>query len=694
MNPRSVAVIGASEDQTKFGGRLYRMLLHHGYEGTVYPINPGRDTLFGLKTHASLQALPAAPDMVVLALPRDKVKDQIAAAAERGAKGGIIITAKFSDAGPEGAAIEREIVEIARAKGMRLIGPNCLGLISAANRVVLCSSPVLERKPLPLSPIGLVSQSGALMATLFDRAWDRGIGFTHGVSVGNQADIELCDVVDYLIADPRTRVICTYIEGIKDAERFVRTARKARAAGKPWLAVKAGRTEAGSKAAFSHTASIAGSHDVLAAVCRDEGVTLLDDPNAMILLAAELARVGERPVRRIGIFTTSGGGGALAADAVSAHGLELARFTATTEAAFADWYSPGQAQNPVDVGGRKSEAKADLARATVAALLDDANTDGLLLPITTAPDVPGLCAQIADGVQGERGGKPAFVVMEPGKAGDGGRAKLVEGGVTYTDTLGEAVEALTAWATRAPAADAAQAPARPGDIPGQAPAAAATLNESDSKALLAQYGVPVGADLTAASVEQAVQHARSLGYPVVMKIVSPDVVHKSDAGGVRLDIQDDEAVAAAWRRIHDDVRKAVPQARIDGISIQNQARGKLELIVGARRDPQFGPVVVVGAGGILVELLPTPLILRAPAAPEAVKRLLQTLPVWPILAGYRGTPLAVDAVVDAIVRASWLAADLGSQDFEFDINPLIVAADRCVAVDARIRIGNTEETSA
>lgn len=692
MNPRSIAVVGASEDQSKFGGRLYRMLLKHAYGGTVYPINPGRESLFGIPAWPSIDALPAAPDMVVMALPRDKVKAQIEAAAQRGAQGAIIITAKFADAGPEGAALEREIVDIARASGMRLIGPNCLGLISAANQVVLCSSPALDRERLPISPIGLVSQSGALMATIFDRAWDNGIGFTHGVSVGNQADLELCDFVDYLIADERTKVICTYIEGIRDPQRFIEVARRARAAGKPWLAVKAGSTEAGSKAAFSHTASIAGSHEVLAAICRDEGITLMEDVNAMVLLASALSRHAQAAVRRVAIFTTSGGGGALAADALASRGLELAAFTAQTQAHLGEWYTEGQAQNPVDIGGRKFDGGADIVRETMAALTHDANTDALLIPITTAPTMAGLAGELVQAL-GSAPEKPAFIVMQPGSAANAARQVLLDGGLPFANTVGEAIEALAAWSTRAPGA-AIGAEQRPADLAAPTPAPTGVLNEAQSKALLQHYGIPVSRDLIADSAGQAVEHARTLGYPVVMKIVSPDVVHKSDSGGVMLNVGNDAEVAQAWERIIANVRQAVPDARIEGVSIQNQASGNLEMIIGARRDAQFGPILVIGAGGVLVELLPARCILRAPAAASHVRQLLQTLPIWPLLAGYRGKPLNVDAVVNAVVRAGWLAADLAHDEFEFDINPLIVSPEGCIAVDARLRVGHHPETQA
>ncbi|UUZ66176.1 CoA-binding protein (plasmid) [Polaromonas sp. P1-6] len=225
LNPRSVAVIGASEDQTKFGGRLYKTLLQHHYDGVVYPINPTRDSLFGIKTFASIDATPTPPDMAIMALPQSKVKGEISACAARGVKAAIIITSKFSDAGPEGLALEREVVAAAAEHGMRLIGPNCLGLISPANKLVLCSSPAVNVERLIEAPIGFISQSGALMGTLFDRSYGMGIGFSHCVSVGNQADLELADFIEFLIEDDKTEVICSYVEGIKSPQRFVELAR-------------------------------------------------------------------------------------------------------------------------------------------------------------------------------------------------------------------------------------------------------------------------------------------------------------------------------------------------------------------------------------------------------------------------------------------------------------------------------------
>lgn len=694
LAPRSVAVIGASEDQTKFGGRLYRMLIKHGYAGEIYPINPGRESLFGIRTFPSVAAIPKAPDMVVMALPRDKVKGEIQAAAEKGARCGIIITAKFSDAGEEGAALEAEIVAIARAHGMRLIGPNCLGIISPANKVVLCSSPALDVDSLPVGPIGFISQSGALMATVFDRALEMGVGFSHCVSVGNQADLELCDFVEVLIDDPRTQVICTYIEGIKDTKRFVELARRARAAGKPWLAVKAGRTEAGSRAAFSHTASIAGSHAVLASLCRDENITLLDDTGTMITLAAAIARHPQAKIERVAVLTTSGGGGALAADALATRGLAMASFADDTLAEIDRYYSPGQGQNPVDFGGRRFDDAADVSRRTAEIVAADPNTDALLFSITTAPMMIRLAQELAAGMKDDNGAsrKPAFWVMQPGRAADGSRQALREAGFAFTNHTGEAIDALAAWQSRSRFVERSEAK-RPAGCGPSVPASG-QYDEAASKEILARYGVPVNAAHLATDADQAAKQAQALGFPVVMKIVSPDIVHKSDVGGVVVGVRDAAQAREVWQQIIDRSSAAVPGARIDGVSVQAMATGRAELIVGARRDAQFGPIVVVGAGGVLVELLPGRAIARAPLAAADARRLLEGLSIWPVLSGYRGQALAVDAVVDAIVRTSWLAADLGDDDFELDLNPLIVSTEGCVAVDARLRVGDAQADEA
>jgi len=680
MTPRSVAVIGASEDQTKFGGRLYRMLLKHGYAGTVYPINPNRTELFGLNTYPDIRATPAPAEMVVMAVPRPRVVEMVAHCAGMGVRCGIIITSKFSDEGPEGAALEAEIVRTARAGGMRLIGPNCLGVISPANRVVLCSSPALEVDTLTLDPIGFASQSGALMATVFDRAGSRGIGFSHCISVGNQADLEICDFAEYFLADAATQVICTYVEGFKDPARFVDLARRARAAGKPWLMVKAGRTEAGARAAFSHTASLAGRYDALGAVCRETGVVLMDDLDAMVLLAASLIRSRGRKVRSANILTTSGGGGAIAADRLAEVGIGLTRFAPETAQRLSKLFSPGQALNPIDLGGRLAGGEAvDVADETMAIVGADPAEDVSLALITTAPMLATTTGKIADAAVAA--GKPCLFVMAPGRAADAARAELVARRMPFTDSLDDAIRAVQGWLNWSVWRPIA-VPQRPPGIPSVPPfePAAGSLGAASLHRLLSAYGLSVAQQVVCADRETACAAAARLGYPVALKALSPALVHKSDVGGVVLGLESAADLADAL----ETMRRRLPE--LEGFLVQRMEPGEAELILGVTIDPQFGPQIVVGAGGILVELLKDVASAPAPLTAETARDMLGRLKVHDVLQGLRGRPpVDIDAVVDAVVRLGWLARDLRGRLKELDINPLMVRrrGEGCVIVDAR-----------
>jgi acetyl-CoA synthetase (ADP-forming) len=684
MAPRSVAVIGASEDQSKFGGRLYRLLLKHGYAGTVYPINPNRAELFGLKTYPDIRATPQPPDMVVMAVPRPRVVEMVAHCAEIGVRCAIIITSKFSDEGPEGAALEAEIVRRARAGGMRLIGPNCLGLISPANRVVLCSSPALEVDRLHLDPIGFASQSGALMGTLFDRAGSRGIGFSHCVSVGNQADLEICDFAEYFLEDARTRVICTYVEGFKDPARFVDLARRARAAGKPWLLVKAGRTAAGAEAAYSHTASLAGSFEALAAVCREAGVVLMDDLDAMVLLAASLVRFPGRKVRSATILTTSGGGGAIAADRLAEAGIGLTRLAPETEQSLARLFSPGQARNPIDLGGRLAGGEAvEIADETMALIGADPAEDATIALLTTAPMLARTTAKIADAAAAA--GKPCLFVMTPGHAADAARAELVTRRLPFTDSLDDAVRAVRGWLDWSTARVSAT-PQRPPGLPiGPSPGLpAGALDPASLYGLLRAYGLPVAEQAVCGDGEAVRAAAARLGYPVALKALGGTLVHKSDVGGVALGLASEAALTTAL----EGMRTCV--SGVDSFLVQRMVEGEAELILGVIADGQFGPQVAVGAGGILVELLKDVAIAPAPVSTETAREMLGGLKIHALLRGIRGRPaLDIDAVVEAVVCLGWLAHDLRDRLRELDINPLIVRrrGEGCVVVDARALIG-------
>ncbi|WP_158964478.1 acetate--CoA ligase family protein [Chachezhania sediminis] len=689
LEPRSVAVIGASEDLTKFGGRLFKLLVQHGYGGQIFPINRKQDSILGLKCHASIGDTPVPPDMAVMAVPRDHVKAAVRECAEAGTKAAIIITAKFSDAGSEGAALEAEIVEEARKHGMRLIGPNCLGIISPANRLVLCASPALFVDQLLVGRIGMVSQSGALMATIFDRAQTRGVGFSHCFSIGNQADLNLCDFLDFLVEDRATDVICTYIEGVTDGPRFLDVATRARAAGKPILAVKAGRTADGAAAAFSHTASLAGGYEAFAAACAETGVVVMDDPDAMIMLAAALTKFETPSKAATSILTTSGGGGAITADRLSDFDLPLTTYAPETVKALEEYYFPANAcANPIDMGAAIKGGSMLVGEGSAQALLSDPETGIVLAPITTAPDMRLLCECLASGMRGaEEAGhrKPFLVVVQPGRAGDKARAELLKNGLFYFDSIDEALRVIDGYRTLTE-----RTPPTPdkGSSPGTVPAGlSGALDEATAKALLAEYGVPVNAGVVVADAVEAEEAAQGLAGPFVVKVVSPDIVHKSDAGGVVLNLPDGGAVGDAVAEMTDRLAARHPKARIEGFLVQEMVRGELEMFVGARRDPIFGPVVMVGAGGVLVELMQDVSVRLAPVSVAEAKEMILGLKVAPLLTGFRGSaPLDVDALADAVARIGWLACDLGADFAELDVNPVLVrkAGQGVTGVDARL----------
>lgn len=690
LRPRSVAVIGASEDLAKFGGRLLKNLVHHGFGGEIYPINPKRDTLLGHRCYPDISAAPTPPDMAVLALPRDRVKQVVQDCADAGVRLAIVITAQFSDAGHEGALLEGEIVKIAKAAGMRLIGPNCLGLISPAGRLVVTSSPALFVEQLPVGRIGLVSQSGALMATLFDRAQGRGIGFSRCFSIGNQADLELADFLDFLAGDAETAVICAYIEGIKSAQRFLTAARRARAAGKPVLAVKAGRTASGAAAAFSHTGSLAGSYAAFAAACQDAGVLVMDDPDAMIMLAALLERHGLPDRSEVAVLSPSGGSGAVMADRVTDCGLRLAQLSDETTAALAPAFGDRPCFNPIDMGAAKDGGTMSIATLSTEALLEEPAVGLVLVPVTTAPNVSGICADVCNGVEAARRKdtiKPCLFLLQPGPAAEDARALLRSREACWVDTYDEAVrvaEGLDALLHLRPRAE----PVLPDGLePPDVAGLSGALPEHQAKALLAAFGVPVNRGELAHDAASAAAAATQLTAPFAVKVVSSDIVHKSDLGGVVLGLTESAAVARAVEEMSARVAAAAPEAQIEGYLVQEMRRGELEMLVGARNDPLFGPVLTVGAGGVLVELLRDVAVARAPVDAEQAHAMIRSLKVAPLFDGYRGGPtLDLESLADCLVRVSRLICLLGPRFRELDVNPVLVgrAGEGCVGVDARI----------
>jgi acetyl-CoA synthetase (ADP-forming) len=689
LNPQTVAVLGASENTGKFGGRVMNFLKRYGFAGRIVPVNPGQTSILGIPAFPNVAACPDRIDVALVALPAATLPGVIEECGRAGVRCCVVLTSDFAEIGADGAAREAEIVSIARRHGMRLIGPNCLGFINPHLRLPLTSSIALAADPMPSGPIGLVSQSGSLMASVISHAQDLGTGFSVCVTVGNQADLEVCDFIDYMIEDPQTRAICAYIEGLRDGRRFLALAERARFAGKPIIAVKAGRSEVGSRITQSHTASLAGSHAAWEAACRQHAVILLDDPESMVQCAHFLTAFGPPRNDGIAVFSGSGGTMAVTADRIAAAGLRLADLSAATRAKLATYVPENRPVNPLDIGGLARDLGLRSAQDVYDWLADDPDVGVVLPVVATTP-------QLEDKVRawGQRALErkmPTALLFTPGSLVDGARQAMRDIGCPFTNRLDDTLRVIRAVVEYAAASRGARAPALvpAGFDPAHCATAATTvgaLTEPQAKALIAAAGIPLLAETLATTPDAAVAAAHAAGYPVAMKGVCRALVHKSDAGAVQLNLANETAVRVAWSEIAAAVAGAIPGAAMEGCLVAPMAGAGVEMIVGAKYDAQFGPLIVIGAGGVLVELLADVQTALAPVTPAEARAMLERLRAWKLLQGVRGRlPADIDALVDAVVRVSHLAAVLGPRLIELDINPLLVKTrgEGTVALDAR-----------
>ena len=540
---------------------------------------------------------------------------------------------------------------------------------------------------LPVGPIGVISQSGALMATMFSRGYDLGVGFSTLVSVGNQADVTENEVFEHLISDPETRAIVLYLEGVSEGARLLALAEQARAAGKPIIAVKAGRSEGGRRATFSHTASLAGPFKLFAAAARNRGIVITDEPESAILIADALVRwpAGLPRGRGIAPCSGSGGGAAIVADRLSDVTLPLAEPGQETCRILREELLPGQPPLPLDAGALRSGFSSDAVRRVLSSVAGDASVGAVVYLMTTQPQMAQIAAEVS--AVGRSSGKPALLVLSAGSVADPIRQTLREVGAAFCDRLDDALRVLRGLADYAATPPPGPAvPRRPelSDAVAKLRLPVDSLNAEDALQLVAAAGVPIVAGALCTNEESAVAAAATIGYPVVAKAVGRKIVHKSDHGGVRLDLADEAGVRAAFHGM------AVRFGDImEGVLIQAQANGTAELILGAVWDTAFGPFVLVGSGGIFAELFEDTNLAPAPVTHERAVALLEGLKIWPILQGARGRARAdVAAAIDAVVAIGQLAAELGPRLAELDINPLILRAEGkgAVAVDARARL--------
>ena len=688
--PSSIAVIGASEDRGKFGGRVMHQLQRHGFAGTLYPVNPHRKVINGLEAFACVADIPCPPDVAIIAVPPAVLLASIEDCVAGGVGVAIVITGNLASDNDNGEVLTQAIVHTARRGGMRVLGPNCLGIIAPADAVALSPSVTMAVDHLPLGPVGIASQSGALMTAMFMRGYDANIGFSCCISVGNQADLELCDAFEHLIADPHTSAICLYVEGIKDLARFRFSAELARTAGKPVVAVKAGRTASGASMAASHTGALAGSYATFCALAERHGIIVSDDAQSAVLIAQALALFGAARADGLAVLSSSGGAAVLASDAVADDStLKVATLSEHTQAALAAFTQQPLQHALIDFGGYRRPFVLDEIAASLRALAIDPNVGAMVYVMTPQPLMDDVAMLLAD--VSEQHHIPIIVVSTAGSVARSAHEILRARNMVVHTHFDDALRVLRGLVHYRHSCAAFPCPEITVDMTAIRAAcdgfATGLLNESQAKRLVASVGVAVPPEQLARDRSSAAAHAERMGYPVVLKVAATGVVHKSDCGGVALALDNRQSVERAFDHIKDALARHAPQATFHGTLVQPMVTGAVaELFVGAKYDPQHGPMVLVGAGGVLVELLDDIVVMAAPVAEAQARQAIERLKCYPVLKGYRDRPMAdIQALATCVTQVSLLAHALGPQLAELDLNPVVVFApgDGVCALDAR-----------
>jgi len=696
--PKSVAVVGASRDPQAVGHTLFRNLLLGGYTGVLYPVNPKARSILGVKCYPNLKAIGEPVDMAVIVVPARFVLDLIHECAETGVHNAIIITAGFKEIGGQGAVLERKLIELARAESINIIGPNCLGLSNTDPNVSMNAS-FARGMPLP-GNIAFLTQSGAMGCAVLDYAKGAGIGFSKFVSFGNKADVNEIDLLAALADDPLTQVILMYVEDLSDGPGFVRVAQRITHGpnAKPILAIKTGRTPQGAAAAASHTGSLAGSDEVYEAIFNQSGVLRVETVEDLFHYAQAFPNQPTPAGRRIAIVTNAGGPGIMATDACVRYGLQIARLRDYTEKSLRNQLPPtASLKNPVDVIG---DARHDRYRAALDAVTADENVDAVVVIVTpqNVTDVVEIAEVIVEAANFSK--KPlaacfmGMVDVSPGIA-------ILRAANVPHYSFPE--DAMRAFAARCRFAEWSRTPLedfRTFDVDreavrrvfeGERAAGRTRIVEVRALDVLRAYGLPTAPFRLAATADEAAAAASEMGYPVVLKIASPVVLHKTDVGGVRVRLADEAAARKAFDEIMSNVRSRVgADAEIWGVLVQKMLPPAKEVILGMTRDAKFGPLIMFGLGGIYTEALRDVAFRLAPLRPNVAEEMIRSIRSYRLLEGFRGErPSDLPAIAEALQRLSQLVMDWPEIQ-ELDINPLMVFAhgEGAAAADARIILSN------
>ncbi|MFO7871045.1 MAG: acetate--CoA ligase family protein [Kiritimatiellia bacterium] len=692
FTPESVAVIGASRSEGKVGHEITANLKKGGFKGTVIPVNPSATEILGFKCYPDLRSAGVKPDLAVVCLPAPAVKKAVSEACEAGAGAVIVISAGFKETGAEGEKMEKELAEICSSANVPLLGPNCLGTINSHHSL---NASFAHQMP-KAGNVSVLSQSGAICAAILDWIVDRGLGVAKLASLGNKADISENDLISALAEDPETRVMVGYLESIVSGDEFIKTA-EAAAAKKPIVILKAGVTAAGVKAASSHTGSLAGADLAYGAAFRRSGVIRAESFEALLDYATAFSMQPLPRGDRVAIITNAGGPGIMAADTVEKLDLQVCELDRASATALKSRLpAAASVANPIDVLG---DADPERYVAAVNAAQDDDHVDAIIVILT--PQAMTLPAETARAIaECSRGEKPILVSFMGGKDVTPGRDQLVNANIPDYPSPERAVGALKAmvdysrWLERPPRILARFRVNRRRVrriIKRHTRTGRFQIGEAQAKNMLRAYGFNVPSGQIVGTAEEAVEAIGRFGYPSAMKIASPDILHKSDIGGVKLNLESPEAVRDAFDLIMLRTSQAMPQAVIEGVYVEKMNKQGREVILGMSRDPQFGPMLMFGLGGIFVEVMKDVTFHIAPITENEAMRMLQSTKSYALLTGVRGqASVDVQAIAAALQRISQLVTDFPEIE-EMDINPFIVghAGQDSIAADARITLSHS-----
>ena len=691
FKPKNVAMLGATENPGSVGRTTLWNLISSPFGGAVFPVNPKRESVLGIKAYKSVREIPAEIDLAVIAINSKLIPGLVKECGEVGCKAAVVISAGFKEAGPEGIELERQLVENARAANMRIIGPNCLGIMVPPSGINATFAAGMART----GSVGFLSQSGALCTAVLDWSLAENVGFSAFMSLGSMADVGWGDLIYYLGNDPKTRAILIYMESVGDARSFLSAAREV-AYTKPIIVIKAGRTAAGSQAAASHTGSMTGSDDVLDIAFRRSGVLRVTNIADLFYMAEVLAKQPRPKGPRLTILTNAGGPGVLAADSLLLGGGELAEISEQTIAEL-DQFLPAtwSRHNPIDIIG---DAGPDRYAKTLEVVSKDENTDGMLVILT--PQAMTDATQTAQLLKplAKLGDRPVVASWMGGVDVDAGVRILNQAGIPtfpYPDTAARMFNYMWRYASNLRSLYETPSYAQD-DAEADTAAAVAILDrvraegrtiltEFESKDVLAAYGVPTLPSRIASTEDQAVEAANSMGYPVVLKLHSLTITHKTDVGGVQLNIRTPEGVRSAYQAIRDSVAAKAGLEHFNGVNVQPFAKlDGYEVILGSSIDPQFGPVLLFGMGGQLVEVFKDRSLALPPLNSTLARRMMERTKIYKALQGVRGrAPVDLAALEQLLVRFSRLVVE---QPWikEIDVNPLLASSERLLALDARI----------